>query len=110
LERTLRQVSSGRDRWSAITAFNESFYRVRSNTTSVLKEVAYEPWTRRDGNVGEMDILAKHVARVLANEDWVRLTGLSYRETLALPYSEWLLLYKAMSTRVMPGDKSTSDS
>lgn len=70
----------------------------------MLGEVAHEPWVRRDGAPGEYDTLAKHVADILANEDWFRLTGLSYRETMALPYSEWVLLENAIRKRGPPTD------
>lgn len=77
-------------------SFNEHFYQVNSPEQSILQAVAYV--VRKDGygNAREHDILAKEVANYMIESEWTKHFGLSYSETMALPYSEWQILQKAI--------------
>ena len=75
----------------------------------MLGEIAYEPWLKRDGTPGLHNPIIKEVATYMANEDWVKLTGLSYSETMKLPYSEWIILQNALIARGLPKEPSETE-
>ena len=98
-EHNLVDVKNGIDRYSAIIAFNESFYQLRDQTPSILSDVAYVSRTGRGDTLCETDPIAKLVINHLVNTDWVKCYGLSYEATMNLTYAKWVRMQKVLNNK-----------
>jgi hypothetical protein len=101
-DKILTKIDNGRDRYSAIIAFNEAFYKLRTDTPSMLSAVAYVPRLGRNNVSNEANSLAKIVIQYLVSTNWVQLYGLSYEATMKLTYAEWIRMQTALNTLPPP--------
>ena len=84
------QLHRGIDRYAAVVAFNEGFYKLRDPTPSALGAVRFRQSDVPDGEIRiGVNFISNAVIAYMANTDWLSVYGLNYHETMALTYSEW---------------------
>ena len=102
----LSQIDNGIDRYSAVTAFNEGFFKLRKTEPTLLSDVAYVPRkiTLNDGveEVRHFNKLAKSVIQYISRKRWNNVYGLSYIDTMRLTYAEWSVMQQQLDELEQP--------
>jgi len=94
----LKGNNNGIDRYSAIVAFNETFFECRDTSTSPLADIAFVERKNTSGEGRTNNFISKLVIKVLSTTDWYTRYGMSYKDVMELPYADWVLMEKALAS------------